>query len=217
MLGGILAMRLLVLWGRDGRRLRASHFSTGWAAWLGFGPLLGYKGPGRAGGLGWPTKGVPSMKGHEKVIELLNDVLTMELTAINQYFIHAKMCQNWGFLYLADKVRHESIDEMRHAEALIDRILYLDGVPNLQRLNKINVGETVPEQFKCDHALEVVAMEKLNTGIAFCREVADNGSRELLEKILVSEEEHADWLETQLELIKQLGEAHYLSTQIRKD
>ena len=151
------------------------------------------------------------MKGDDEIIEMLNDVLTAELTAINQYFIHAKMCANWGINELAKKVRAESIDEMRHAEALIERILYFDGVPNLQRLYKVNVGETVTEQFKLDLELEVVAIERLNKGIAACRDAADNGSRDLLEKILVSEEEHADWLETQLQLIDKLGEADYIA------
>lgn len=151
------------------------------------------------------------MKGHAKIIELLNEVLTAELTAINQYFIHAKMCANWGFRELATKIRMESIDEMKHAEALIDRILYLDGVPNLQRLGKVNVGETVKEQFELDLALEQVALERLNNGIALCREVGDNGSADLLEKILVSEEEHTDWLETQLNLVATVGEQNYLA------
>jgi bacterioferritin len=128
------------------------------------------------------------MKGHKKVIELLNDVLTGELTSVNQYFIHAKMCKNWGYRGLAARVKKESIDEMKHADELIERILYLDGVPNLQRLHKVNVGETVPEQLKLDRQLEVDAVARLNKGIALCTEVGDNGSRELLEDILVSEE-----------------------------
>lgn len=154
------------------------------------------------------------MQGNPEVIELLNEVLTAELTAVNQYFIHAKMCSNWGFTKLADYVRHESIDEMKHAEALIDRILYLDGVPNLQRLSALRVGETVPEQFRNDLAVEVEAVARLNRGIAACVAAGDGGSRHLLEEILVSEEEHADWLETQLSAIETIGLENYLSEQL---
>ena len=153
------------------------------------------------------------MKGNKKVLELLNDVLTGELTSVNQYFIHAKMCKNWGYLGLAARVKKESIEEMKHADELIERILYLDGVPNLQRLSKVNVGETVPEQLKLDRQLEVDAVARLNKGIALCAEVGDNGSRELIEKILVSEEEHLDWLETQINLVESIGEVHYLAQQ----
>jgi bacterioferritin len=156
------------------------------------------------------------MRGDPKVIELLNDVLTAELTAVNQYFIHAKLMQNWGYLKLADYTRHESIDEMKHAEQLIDRILFLDGVPNMQRLFPVKVGETVLEQFKLDVAVEYAAIERLNNGIAACVAAGDNGTRELLEKILVSEEEHTDWLETQLTTIEQIGEQLYLSQQIHE-
>lgn len=154
------------------------------------------------------------MRGDPGVIELLNDVLTGELTAINQYFIHAKMCDNWGYRRLAAQVRHESIDEMKHAEQLIDRILFLDGVPNLQRLSALRVGETVKEQFESDLALEYAAIARLNDGIARCVTAGDNGSRALLEGILVSEEEHTDWLETQLEAMRQLGETAYLAEQL---
>lgn len=154
------------------------------------------------------------MKGDAAIIDALNEVLTAELTAINQYFIHAKMCQNWGFMRLAGQIRAESIDEMKHADQIIDRILYFDGVPNMQRLFKINVGETVKEQFGADLDLEKAAIERLNNAVKLCREKGDNGTRELLEGILVSEEEHADWLETQLGLIDTLGEAHYLSQQM---
>ena len=157
------------------------------------------------------------MQGHKDVLELLNDVLTAELTAINEYFVHAKLCRHWGYDRLAHKIRDESIDEMKHADRIIDRILYLDGVPNMQRLSKVNIGETVPEQFKLDLGLEHLAIDRLNKGVALCVSVGDNGTRELLADILVSEEEHADWLETQLELIKQVGEAHYLSQQIKKE
>jgi bacterioferritin len=150
-----------------------------------------------------------------QIIDVLNDVLTAELTAINQYFIHAKMCANWGYKRLHQQIRHESIDEMKHAEAVIERILFLEGVPNLQKLNKLNVGETVEEQLKSDLALEYVAVERLNKGIALCVASGDNGTRELLEKILVSEEEHIDWIETQLETISQVGLSNWLSQQIR--
>ncbi len=151
------------------------------------------------------------MKGKPEIIDLLNEVLTAELTAINQYFIHAKMLQNWGLLRLAAKVKHESIDEMKHADELIERILYLEGVPNLQRLGKINVGETPAEQFKLDVALEYDALSRFNRGVALCRDLGDNGSREMLERMLISEEEHTDWLETQIDLIGRLGEQAYLA------
>lgn len=157
------------------------------------------------------------MQGNAEVIELLNDVLTAELTAVNQYFIHAKMCGNWGYERLADTVRDESIDEMKHAEELIERILYLEGVPNLQRLGSVRVGQTVPEQLRLDLEVEVEAVTRLNAGIAACVAAGDNGTREMLEEILTDEEEHADWLETQLGLIEQVGEAHYLAQQIKDD
>ena len=157
------------------------------------------------------------MQGDPAVIELLNEVLTAELTAINQYFIHAKMCGNWGYERLEEKVRHESIDEMKHAESLIDRILYLDGVPNLQRLGSVRVGQTVLEQLELDLEVEKEAIARLNAGIATCVAAGDNGSRELLEDILVSEEEHADWLETQLTAISQVGIENYLSQHLHDD
>ena len=157
------------------------------------------------------------MKGHDDVITLLNDILTAELTAINQYFIHARMCENWGYERLWKKVREESIGEMRHADRLIARILYLEGVPNVQRLGKVNVGQTVPEQLRLDLDLERAAVTALNNGIERCRSLGDNGSRELLEEILVSEEEHINWIEAQLELIRQAGEGHYLAQQIKKE
>ncbi len=154
------------------------------------------------------------MKGNDKVIQTLNDVLTAELTSINQYFIHAKMNANWGFHKLATKIRDESIDEMKHADKLIERILFLEGVPNVQRLNKVNVGETVKEQFELDLRLELDAISRFNTGIALARDVGDNATRELLERMLVSEEEHTDWLETQLGLIEKLGEPMYCAQQL---
>ncbi|HYS92247.1 MAG TPA: bacterioferritin [Candidatus Acidoferrales bacterium] len=157
------------------------------------------------------------MKGHDDVITLLNEVLTAELTAINQYFIHARMCENWGYERLWKKLREESIGEMRHADRLIARILYLEGVPNVQRLGKVNVGQTVPEQLRLDLDLERAAVLALNNGIERCRSLSDNGSRDLLEEILVSEEGHIDWIEAQLELIRQAGEANYLAQQIKEN
>jgi len=154
------------------------------------------------------------MKGNDKVIQALNDILTAELTSINQYFIHAKMNANWGFKKLATKIRDESIDEMKHADKLIERILFLDGVPNVQRLNKVNVGETVKEQFELDLKLELDAIARFNAGIALARDLGDNASRELLAGMLVSEEEHTDWLETQLGLIEKLGEPMYCAQQL---
>ena len=154
------------------------------------------------------------MQGDADVIELLNEVLTAELTAINQYFIHAKMCDNWGYDRLASHGRDESIDEMKHAERIVERILYFDGVPNMQRLFPVRVGETVPEQFQVDVELEYAAVERLNRGIALAVERGDNGTRELLADILVSEEDHIDWLETQQETIRQIGLERYLAEQL---
>jgi bacterioferritin len=156
------------------------------------------------------------MQGDSEIIEILNDVLTAELTAINQYFIHAKMCDNWGFSRLADHTRHESIDEMRHAEQLIERVLFFDGVPNMQRLFPIKVGETVREQFELDLEVERQAVSRLNNGIAVCVAKGDNATRALLEGILVSEEEHADWLETQLEAMTLVGDQNYLAQQLHE-
>jgi len=155
------------------------------------------------------------VKGDAQVIDLLNEVLTSELTSVNQYFLHAKMCRNWGYLRLAEINRKESIGEMKHADDLIERILFLEGLPNLQRLFKVQVGETVPEQLALDRDTEVQAIGRLNRGIALCVQLSDNGSRELLERILVSEEEHLDWLETQLGLIATLGEQRYLAEQLK--
>jgi bacterioferritin len=154
------------------------------------------------------------VEGNPEIIELLNDVLTAELTAINQYFVHAKMQGNWGYERLAHATRDESIDEMKHAERVVDRILYLEGAPNLQRLSPLRVGETVVEQLRLDLDLEREAIPRLNAGIAAAAAAGDNGTRELLEHILVDEEEHAEWLETQLSLVTQLGEAHYLAQQL---
>jgi len=157
------------------------------------------------------------VKGDKKVIDLLNEVLTAELTAVNQYFLHARLCENWGYERLWKKVRAESIDEMKHADALIERILYLEWMPNVQRLGKVNVGETVPEQLKIDLALEKTAVGVLNRGIETCRAAGDNGSAELLEHVLADEEEHANWLEAQLTLIEQVGVQNYLAQQVKED
>ncbi|MCU1366479.1 MAG: bacterioferritin [Ilumatobacteraceae bacterium] len=154
------------------------------------------------------------MHGNPEVIELLNDVLAAELTAINQYFVDAKMLDNWGFKRLGEHFKHESIDEMKDADELIERILYLEGIPNLQRLNTVRVGETPAEKISLARDGELDSIERLNRGIALCVTHADNGTRELLDKILRGEESHLDWVETQLELISQLGEAHYLAQQI---
>ncbi len=154
------------------------------------------------------------MQGNPAVLEVLNDVLTAELTAINQYFVDAKMCANWGYDHLAEHIKADSIDEMKDADMLIERILYLDGVPNLQRLGTVQVGETVVEKLELALALETAAIARLQAGVELCEREGDNGSRQLLEKILSGEEEHADWLETQLELVKQLGAALYLSQQV---
>ena len=156
------------------------------------------------------------MKGNDQVLSLLSDLLTNELTAINQYFVHAKMCQNWGYERLASKIREESIDEMKHADMVISRILFLEGVPNLQKLNKLRVGETVKEQLESDLQLEYTAIGFLNQGIKACRDVGDNATEDLMTRILVSEEHHTDWLETQLELIRQVGEQNYLAQQMVK-
>ena len=155
------------------------------------------------------------MKGDSKIIDLLNDVLTAELTAINQYFVHAEMCDNWGYDRLEHIIRKHSIGEMKHAEELIERILFLEGIPNMQRLGKINIGENVPEILKVDLALEMDAIPRLNKGIETCRDAGDNTTRLLVEKVLEDEEEHVDWLEAQLELIAQVGAQNYLAQQIR--
>lgn len=155
------------------------------------------------------------MKGDKQVIALLNDILTAELTAVNQYFLHARLCHHWGFERLYEKVRKESIEEMKHADVLIDRILFLEGLPNLQRYNKVNVGQTVPEQLGLDLQVEYEAIKRLNDGIEACRTAGDAGTREILEHMLREEEEHADWLETQQEAIKQVGLEGYLAEQLK--
>ncbi len=157
------------------------------------------------------------MKGDAKVIKLLNQVLKAELTAINQYFLHAEMCHNWRYEKLYGFIRKESIDEMKHAEALMERILYLEGTPNITDYFKINIGPTVEQQFKNDLQLEYEAVDRLNEGIKACVAVGDNGSRELLEKILVDEEHHVDWLEAQLHAIEEMGIQNYLAQQLHGD
>ncbi len=155
-----------------------------------------------------------TVKAGKPIIDALNDVLSAELAAINQYFLHAKMLQNWGYERLFAKLHHESIDEMKHADAIIERILYLDGIPNVQRLGRVRVGETVIEQLQVDKLLEEEAIPRLNDAIKLCRENGDNGTRALLEGILTDEEEHLDWLEAQLTLVEQVGERAYLAEQI---
>ncbi|EIE01366.1 bacterioferritin [Leptospira licerasiae] len=154
------------------------------------------------------------MKGNQEVLEILAEVLSAELTAINQYFIHAKLNKNWGYEKLASYMKKESIEEMNHADQVIERILFLDGVPDLQRYMKINVGKDIESILKNDLDVEYNAVERLNRGIEISTKNKDNGTRELLEKILVSEEEHIDWLEAQLEIIKTIGVQNYLAQQI---
>ncbi|MCZ8237496.1 MAG: bacterioferritin [Leptospiraceae bacterium] len=154
------------------------------------------------------------MKGSNEVIAVLAEVLSAELTAINQYFIHAKLCKNWGYNKLADYLKHESIDEMKHADELIERILYLDGIPDLQKYMKINVGSNMNELLANDLVLEYSAVDRLNKGIDICVAQKDNGSRELLEKILIAEEEHIDWIETQQSIIKEIGLDKYLAQKL---
>ena len=154
------------------------------------------------------------MKGDNKVIEYLNAVLTNELTAINQYFLHARMFKNWGYLKLNDKEFHESVDEMKHADMLIERILFLEGLPNLQQLNKLMIGENVKECLSCDLKLELQSHAVLKDAIAYCEEAPDFVSRELFEDIMESEEGHIDWLETQLSLIDEVGVQNYLQSQM---
>ncbi len=156
------------------------------------------------------------MQGDPQVVEALNEALTAELTAINQYFAHAKMCANWGYQKLAKKKREESMEEMRDADAIIDRVLYLEGVPNMQRLGPISLGEDPVEQHRADLVLEKAAVDRLNKGIALCRDKADNGTRELLEGILKGEEEAVDWLEAQLHIVDQIGKDKYLAEQIHE-
>jgi bacterioferritin len=157
------------------------------------------------------------MQGSQAVIDALNGGLTIELTAINQYFVQAKMCKNWGLNRLGDKHYHESIGEMKHAEKLIDRIIFLEGVPEIARYDVIRVGTDVKEQFEYDLALETKGVHAYNAAVNVCLENNDAGSRDLIEPILVESEEHVDWLESQLELIEKVGIQNYLITQIGED
>jgi bacterioferritin len=156
------------------------------------------------------------MKGNDKVLAFLQEVLTAELTAINQYFLHAEMQENWGYERLAKTTKKESIEEMQHAEMCLHRMLYLDGSPNMSELFPLRIGQTVKEQLENDLALEYEAVPRLNKAIATAREVGDNGSRELFEKILLDEEHHVDYLEAQLHLVKEVGYEQYLAEQIHK-
>jgi bacterioferritin len=157
------------------------------------------------------------MKAKEGVVNILNKVLTVDLTAINQYFVHAKMCENWGYERLHHKVRERSIDEMKDAEELIEQILYLEGVPNVQRLNTVHVGETVPEQLKLDLKCEQEMLGLLSEGVAHCTKVMDFTTRHMLEDMAKDVDSHIDWIEVQLETIKQVGLENYLSEQIKKE
>ena len=156
------------------------------------------------------------MRGDEEVVEMLNAVLTNELTAVNQYFLHSRMQRNWGYRYISKQYYEESIDEMKHADKIIHRVLYLGGLPNLQRLHTLRIGESVPEQLELDRTHETNAVDLLRQAISLCRSKSDFGSAVLLEEILTSEEDHIDWLDAQLELISQVGREEYLSQQIRK-
>ncbi len=154
------------------------------------------------------------MQGHPQILELLNSVLRKELTGINQYLVHAKMCENWGYKVLAKVNRDEAMDEMKHADKIIDRILFLDGTPNMSSYDRIMVGNNVRQQFENDLALEMAALQVLNPGVKLCVELGDAGSRELLEHIIVDEEHHVDWIEAQLHKINELGYENYLAEQI---
>ena len=157
------------------------------------------------------------MRGNPKVIAELNAALKEELTAINQYFLHAEMCENWKYEKLGNFIKKQSIDEMKHAETLIERILFLDATPNLTELMKLNIGQTVKEQLENDLQLELNAVVMYNNAIQIARDQKDNASAELFEKLLKDEEGHADWLESQLHLIKEIGYERYLSQQIQED
>jgi bacterioferritin len=157
------------------------------------------------------------MKGDPQVLDALNRALTVELTAINQYFCQAKMCQNWGFMKLYEKHYHESMGEMKHAEMLIERILFLEGVPEIARYDVIRVGADVREQFENDLKLEMTGVKHYNATVDLCIRLKDNGTRELIEPILTESEEHVDWLETQLHLIDSVGLQNYLSEKMGED
>jgi bacterioferritin len=157
------------------------------------------------------------MKGDAKIVEMLNRVLRKELTGINQYFVHAKMCQNWGYDVLARHSRHESIDEMKHADKVIERILFLEGTPNMADMDKLRIGKDVRAQIEGDLALETAAVAVLRPGIDACTQAGDHATRELLEHILEEEEGHIDWLEAQLHQIKEMGYENYLTTVVHRD
>jgi bacterioferritin len=157
------------------------------------------------------------MQGNPKVIALLNEALKEELTAINQYFLHAEMCENWHYNKLGDYIKKQSIDEMKHAEVLIERILFLDGTPNLTELMQLSIGKNVKEQLESDLKLEVNAVGMYNNAVKVCRDEGDNASRELFERLLKDEEQHVDWLEAQVHQIKELGYERYLTQQIREE
>ncbi|MBS0171233.1 MAG: bacterioferritin [Nitrospira sp.] len=157
------------------------------------------------------------MKAKQGVIDLLNKILTADLTAINQYFVHAKMCANWGYDRLHHKVRERSIDEMKDADELISHILYLEGVPNVQRMNTVHIGETVPEQLKLDLKAEQEMLALLSEGVTHCAKVSDFTTRHMLEDMAKDVDGHIDWIETQMETIKQIGVENYLAEQIKKD
>jgi bacterioferritin len=154
------------------------------------------------------------MQGSPKIIEFLNEALTAELTAINQYFAHSKLCENWGWQRLAKKYREESFEEMRDAEHVMDRILLLDGMPNMQRIGSVRIGETVEEQLEVDRELEVDAIERYRRGVVLAVEEGDPGTRALLERLVVGEEEHLDWIDTQLTMIRDIGIQNYTQSQI---
>lgn len=157
------------------------------------------------------------MKGHAKVVQMLNEVLVGEVTAVNQYFLGAKIARHKGYERLHERLYRESIEEMKHAERLVERVLYLDGLPNLQKLDKIRVAESVPEQLRVDLQTEKASVTRLNAGVELAREHDDNGTAELLEDLLVKAESHVEWLEAQVALLRELGDAHYLAQQVKKD
>ncbi|SRR6056297_2394936 len=154
------------------------------------------------------------MQSSPKIVEFLNEALTSELTAINQYFVHSKLCESWGWKRLAEKYREESFEEMRDAEHLMDRIIMLDGMPNMQRIGSVRIGETVEEQLDVDRDLEVAAIERYRRGVALAVEEGDPGTRALLERLVVGEEEHLDWIDTQLTMIRDIGIERYTQSQI---
>jgi bacterioferritin len=157
------------------------------------------------------------MQGDAQVLKLLNRVLRKELTGISQYFVHAKMCQNWGYEVLAKHAREESIDEMKHADTIIERILFLEGTPNMAEMDKLLIGEDVRRQLENDLGLEKAALTILRPGIDVCNKAGDHATREILEHIIVEEERHIDWLESQLHQIREMGYENYLSVQVRAD